>query len=409
MPRKPPAPVVVITGAANGVGRALALEFAIAGSALVLGSRREGPLDTVRRDCEALHAMTIARITDLAIADDAFALANAALRRFKRVDVWINCALPAVNVFDEPRARNDAKAALAGYVNGANAALACFEKLGHGVLINVDASTGSMSSDAAHSRELKRMVCDTFDRIEQRAKAVPDVRVSSVQCPRETVAAELLAPSIVSLAMALSQPGLIGRVRGAMAREHFRMRVLIAPTRRRRANRATLIGTSAEFSSQSANGPGEWSRHDAADNSARDKPPQGARVRDSQTRDMPSHESPVHVVRTRATTAHKISDGSPVDEAMTMVMRDTRRERDDEHVSREPYRLSPAHSPAHAHSTTLPPAHAHSPTPASAHRSRGSWRTSTAVERRQNQVTAILLLAVPAALAALVLLLMRCA
>src|SRR6476661_6468979 len=146
MPRKPPERIVVITGASNGPGRSIALEFALQGDALVLGSRREGPLDAVRRECEALNAITVALVADISSEAAAFELANSALARFKRVDVWINYAPPM------PLLRGDMVPAdaladpsafdLSGYENGAKAALACFKALGRGVLINVDSLVG---------------------------------------------------------------------------------------------------------------------------------------------------------------------------------------------------------------------------------------------------------------------------
>jgi NAD(P)-dependent dehydrogenase (short-subunit alcohol dehydrogenase family) len=232
MPRKSPARVIVITGASSGVGRALALEFALAHDALVLGSRREESLEIVRRDCEALRTMAISRVTDLASQADAYALANAALARFKRVDVWINCAPPLVQRDGSENSSLDIDAELKSYDHGATAALACFELLKRGVLINVDATSGSATPGSAEQRELKRRVCEMFSRIEERAKAVPGIRVTSLQCPRHTIASEALAPMIVSLAHSMSKPGVIGRVRSIA--ERGRVGVLLRTMRHQR-------------------------------------------------------------------------------------------------------------------------------------------------------------------------------
>lgn len=260
MPRKPPERVVVITGASNGPGRAIALEFALHGDALVLGSRREGPLESVRRECEALHALTLAQVTDLSDDSSAFTLANAALARFRRVDIWINYAPPLpllrgdvtpVDAFGE-----NAVFDLSGYENGAAAALACFKALGGGVLINVDSLIGGAPPGFETAfAEARRQVQETFTRVEQEARNVPGVRVISVLPPRLPIASETLAPMIVSLARAGSRSGIVGRVLGAMERERFRVWTRMVPTHRKAARPEPLVSA----------GPGDaspWSTTD---------------------------------------------------------------------------------------------------------------------------------------------------
>ena len=241
MPRKPPERIVVVTGASNGPGRAIALEFALHGEALVLGSRRSGPLDAVRRSCDALHGWTLAQTVDVADLDQAYALANAALARFKRIDIWINYAPPV------PLLRGDATPVdafgdgaafdLQGYENGATAALACFEKLGGGVLINVDSLIGGAPPGCEERyRELRRQVAATFAGIEERARAVPGVRVCSVQPARTPASSERLAPGIVALARAWSKGGHVAGWLGAVERGRLALRCSM-PARSRRGHR----------------------------------------------------------------------------------------------------------------------------------------------------------------------------
>lgn len=253
MPRKPPERVVVITGASNGPGRAIALEFALQGDALVLSSRREGPLDAVRRECEALNAIAVALVADISGEGAAYELANAALARFKRVDVWINYAPPM------PLLRGDVVPAdalttpnafdLSGYVNGATAALACFEALGRGVLINVDSLVGGAPAGCeAEYAEARRRVQATFADIEQRARAVPNVRVTSVVPPRTPIASETLAPMVASLGRAQSRPGLTGQMLGTIERERFRVWSRTVPTHRKGARPDVIVETRGDTS-----------------------------------------------------------------------------------------------------------------------------------------------------------------
>ncbi|MES2521405.1 MAG: SDR family NAD(P)-dependent oxidoreductase [Gemmatimonadota bacterium] len=251
MPRKAPERVIVITGASNGPGRAVALEFALHGDALVLGSRRDGPLESIRRDCEALHALVESKVTDLADQDEAYALANAGLARFKRVDVWINYA-PAV-----PLLRGDATPLSAftdasaldfsGYEHGANAALACFKALGGGVLVNVDCLIGGappgLETQFALARQRMR---ETFEAIEARAKEIPGVTVTNIIPPKTPIASETLAPMIVSLARTGTMPGLVGRVRSAIERERYKLWSRVVPPHRKGARPELMTMRGAE-------------------------------------------------------------------------------------------------------------------------------------------------------------------
>jgi NADP-dependent 3-hydroxy acid dehydrogenase YdfG len=240
MPRKSPERIVVVTGASNGPGRAIALEFALHGEALVLGSRRPGPLEAVRRSCEALNAWTLAQTVDLADLDEAYGLANAALARFKRIDIWINYLSPSPTLRGDTTpgdALDDgATVDLQGYENGATAALACFRALGGGVLINVDSLVGGAppGCEARHA-ERRRQVAATFAGIEERARAVPGVRVASVQAGRVPVASESLAPAVVTLARAWSRADAVGRLLGGIARARLSLGSRV-PARSRRAS-----------------------------------------------------------------------------------------------------------------------------------------------------------------------------
>jgi NAD(P)-dependent dehydrogenase (short-subunit alcohol dehydrogenase family) len=82
---------VVITGAAGGIGRAVALAFGAEGAGLVLGDLGETAAETA-----AAAAVTGARAVgvaaDVARPDDMAALARCAIAEFGRVDVLVTCA-----------------------------------------------------------------------------------------------------------------------------------------------------------------------------------------------------------------------------------------------------------------------------------------------------------------------------
>lgn len=85
-------PVVVITGASSGIGRATALRFAKKEASLVLASRSDEALIGLVRECENLGGRAIAVPTEVAGFTDVQALAAAAVEAFERIDVWANNA-----------------------------------------------------------------------------------------------------------------------------------------------------------------------------------------------------------------------------------------------------------------------------------------------------------------------------
>jgi NAD(P)-dependent dehydrogenase (short-subunit alcohol dehydrogenase family) len=84
--------VAVVTGAASGIGRALAHRFARAGMRVVLADIESGALDEAAREVGSAGAATLAVRTDVSKAADVEALAAAALHRFGAVHVVCNNA-----------------------------------------------------------------------------------------------------------------------------------------------------------------------------------------------------------------------------------------------------------------------------------------------------------------------------
>jgi NAD(P)-dependent dehydrogenase (short-subunit alcohol dehydrogenase family) len=80
---------VLITGAASGIGAALALECARLGANLVLFDRRRGPLHQVASRVRALGRPVLMRHGDVAGAGNLTRLVSAARKRFGRLDIVI--------------------------------------------------------------------------------------------------------------------------------------------------------------------------------------------------------------------------------------------------------------------------------------------------------------------------------
>lgn len=84
--------VLVITGASDGIGAALARELAPERPDLVLAARSASPLESVAADCRARGAHALAVPTDVTDDDQCRALIECALAQFGRLDVVVNNA-----------------------------------------------------------------------------------------------------------------------------------------------------------------------------------------------------------------------------------------------------------------------------------------------------------------------------
>jgi short-subunit dehydrogenase len=81
--------VIVITGASAGIGAELARQLGAKGAKLVLAARRQPELEAVAASSKT-EAITV--VTDVTKRGDMERLRDAALKRFGRIDVWVNNA-----------------------------------------------------------------------------------------------------------------------------------------------------------------------------------------------------------------------------------------------------------------------------------------------------------------------------
>jgi NAD(P)-dependent dehydrogenase (short-subunit alcohol dehydrogenase family) len=84
--------VAVVTGAASGIGFALAEALGARGLAVVLADVEAGALDSARASLDARGIMVTAQVCDVADAAAVDALARAVLARFGKVDLLVNNA-----------------------------------------------------------------------------------------------------------------------------------------------------------------------------------------------------------------------------------------------------------------------------------------------------------------------------
>jgi short-subunit dehydrogenase/predicted outer membrane protein len=137
----------VITGASSGFGRGVATELASHGANVVLAARRTELLEEVAAEARAAGGAALVVPTDVGMPDEVQRLADEALARFGRIDVWINgVGVGAIGRFwDVPIADYSrmVDVNLKSVIYGSHAALRQFRTQGYGTLVNI----GSVDSE----------------------------------------------------------------------------------------------------------------------------------------------------------------------------------------------------------------------------------------------------------------------
>ncbi len=97
--------VALVTGASQGLGRALALACAKEGANLVISSRSADALEPVAEEARALGVEVLAVPADVSRSEDVQELVDATAERFGKIDVLVNNAGllgPRVRIEDYP-------------------------------------------------------------------------------------------------------------------------------------------------------------------------------------------------------------------------------------------------------------------------------------------------------------------
>ncbi|MDB5175509.1 MAG: sadH [Candidatus Saccharibacteria bacterium] len=140
--------VVVITGASSGIGKAVALSLAKQKYSLVIASRNSEKLQSVAKECQKAGAQILAITTDVSGQEAVEHLLQASVRRFGKVDIWINNAsVIFYGRFLDIRPeefRQVIETNLFGVVNGSRAALKHFKETSEGTLINISSGFGAV-------------------------------------------------------------------------------------------------------------------------------------------------------------------------------------------------------------------------------------------------------------------------
>jgi short-subunit dehydrogenase len=134
--------VIVITGASRGLGKVLAQLFAQEGSRIVLSSRSKKELETVSK-----HIGGVSFAADVTDEKHVDALAGFVIKKFGRIDIWINDAgvwIPhaPIEMLDFERIHDMMEVNLFGMMYGSKAALIHMKKRHSGTIINIISTSG---------------------------------------------------------------------------------------------------------------------------------------------------------------------------------------------------------------------------------------------------------------------------
>ncbi len=144
--------VAVVTGAARNIGRAIALELASAGAAVVVNAKQSAEAATeVVREIEHRGGRALLYLADISEPEGARSLMAAAVNRFGKIDILINNAAIRREVpfaqLDWTQWREVLAVILDGAYLCASAALSALRQSDEGTIINI----GGMSAHAGSS------------------------------------------------------------------------------------------------------------------------------------------------------------------------------------------------------------------------------------------------------------------
>lgn len=143
--------VAVVTGAGRNIGRAIALQLAQAGASVVVNVRsNQAEAGGVVREIEAAGGKAMAALADVADPAAVEAMAQAAVKRFGRIDILVNNASlrreQPIDKMSYADWREVMSSTLDSAFHGVHACLPAMKKAGGGTIINVGGLSAHIGS-----------------------------------------------------------------------------------------------------------------------------------------------------------------------------------------------------------------------------------------------------------------------
>lgn len=133
--------VVVITGAASGIGRETALQYGQKGASVVLADHNATALQEAAKEVERVGGRAEVVVTDVAEWEQVERLAQEAADRFGRIDTWVNNAAVSEYATVEEMTVEEIdriiQVILMGQIYGMKAAIPHMKRQNQGTIINV--------------------------------------------------------------------------------------------------------------------------------------------------------------------------------------------------------------------------------------------------------------------------------
>jgi len=133
---------VIVTGASRGIGRAIAMEFAVEGANVAICARGREPLESTRVELESKGIRAYAVVCDLADASALTSFLRSARSSLGRVDILVNNASGRGSTDDEAGWEAGWSVDMMATVRASWQVVPWMEDLGGGVIIHISSISG---------------------------------------------------------------------------------------------------------------------------------------------------------------------------------------------------------------------------------------------------------------------------
>jgi NAD(P)-dependent dehydrogenase (short-subunit alcohol dehydrogenase family) len=179
------APVVLITGATGGIGRAVALAYADRGAHLVLTSRSKGLLTDLKVACKGRGAQAVSMVVDVSQGPEVASAVDLAVDHFGVLDVVVHTAASvAYGRLSQVPARvwdHAVDVGVRGTANIARETLRVFEPAASGSLVVIGSVLGQMTAPTMGAYVTSKWAVHALVRVlQQEARQTPGVHVALV-------------------------------------------------------------------------------------------------------------------------------------------------------------------------------------------------------------------------------------